>query len=187
MLPGVTEAMIMRRTESPLSAVLTTFPSLMLLVPFSVILFAFSCSSLRSFARSVAFISQLLDSTFAMVIRPKTMGRVMVGSGCARVVKVKKDSESKGVGSCDSLLRMMVKPINTGSWDSGGSIIVLRGPHLCFWRSFFRNAVKSASHLLAWYCLRYSLSPRMPVLFISSKTSFATMGFILPTSGITTS
>jgi hypothetical protein len=37
-----------------------------------------------------------------MVITPRRMGNVMVESGCTKEVSVRKDSESKGVGSTHS-------------------------------------------------------------------------------------
>jgi hypothetical protein len=67
--------------------------------------------------------TQFPDSTFAMVRKPSTTGSVIVGSGCIKEVNVKKLSESNGVGSTESLLRTIVNPTNTGSWDSGGMIM----------------------------------------------------------------
>lgn len=69
------------------------------------------------------------------------MGSVMVGSGCASVANVRKDSESNGVGSTESLARTMVEMTKIGSCDSGGAMIDGRGRHLCSTNSSFLRAV----------------------------------------------
>lgn len=54
-------------------------------------------------------------STFAKVMRPKTMGKVCVGSGYVSDVSVRNASESRTEGECEALLRIMVKPTKRGS------------------------------------------------------------------------
>lgn len=99
-------------------------------LPPSAIRFAFLSSICRARSRSAAFISQLLDSTLAMVRIPRIMGSVMVGSGWASVVSVRNDSESKGVGSSESLPRTIVEMTKNGNCESGGAMIDGRGRQL---------------------------------------------------------
>lgn len=76
---------------------------------------AVHCDTFRSRSNASALMKNREDSTFANVIRPRTMGSVSVGSECDREVRVRKDSESKTLGCCDNLEKTMEVPINKGS------------------------------------------------------------------------
>ena len=139
--PGVIAAMMMRTTESPRKVVLRTLPGCIFGFPPRRTRFFSSWFAFRTCSLSAAFRTQLPDSTFAMVRNPKITGRVMVGSGWAKVDNVKKLSESNGVGSTESLDKTTVKPTKRGSWVNGGIMIEGNGLHLYCLKSSFRRAV----------------------------------------------
>lgn len=59
------------------------------------------------------------------------MGRVAVGSGRAKELRVRNDSESSGVGRTERLEKKMVERMKRGSWVTAGTIIVGRGAQEC--------------------------------------------------------
>ncbi len=139
--PGVKAATTMRIIESPLNPVLMILRGWIRIFPPAAIRLASSTSDNRCCSRSAAFIIQLPDSTLAMVKKPSTIGKVIVGSGCAKLVKVKNDSESKGVGVWESWFSTIVNPTKKGSCDNGGMSMDGRGLHLYNLKSSFRLAV----------------------------------------------
>jgi hypothetical protein len=121
------DANIIRPTDKLLNTVLRIFLGSILGLPPSAIRFAFLASISRVCSRSAAFMTQLPDSTLAIVRMPRTIGSVNVGSGWANVVSVKNDSESNGVGSSESLPRAIVVMKKKGSCESGGTMMDGRG------------------------------------------------------------
>jgi hypothetical protein len=65
----------------------------------------------------------------------------MVGSGCDNDMSVRKDSESKGVGSADNRDKTTDMRTKSGSCDRAGDIIEGRGRQLCSSNNCFRRAV----------------------------------------------
>lgn len=135
------DAIIMRPTESSRNPVLIIACGLINFWPASTAFFIFSSSTSRALTRSAAVITQLLDSTLPIVRTPRMIGSVIVRSGCARVVRVQKDSESNGVGSMDIRPNAMVMTTKTGSWTSGGITIEGNGWHLYSLKSSLRLCV----------------------------------------------
>jgi len=131
----------MRPTDSTRRPVFINFLGSILGLPPSAIRFALCSSISRERSRSAAVITQLLDSTLAIVRTPRIMGSVSVGSGWAKVVSVRNDSESNGVGSSVSLPRTIVVMMKTGNCESGGAMIEGRGRQLCSLNNCFRRAV----------------------------------------------
>lgn len=84
--------------------------------------------------------NQLEDSTFASVRKPRTMGRVVVGSAWDRLLNVRKDSESNGVGDCERWPKTTEETKNKGSCVTTGTTDVSRGRQLCCLNRFFSLA-----------------------------------------------
>ena len=202
--PGVTDANIIRPTDRIRNPVFRSFLGSILGLPPSATRFAFFSSRWRKRSRSAAFMTQLLDSTFAMLRTPRIIGSVSVGSGCDNVVSVKSDSESNGVGSSESLPRVIVVITKNGNCESGGAMMDGRGRQLCSLNNCFLRAASYDRYLVLWKILdgcwrtisihrfawnswRYFFSPRIPACFISSKTCVETSRLRLCISGRTTS
>ena len=107
----------MRTTDKKRSVVLTIFWGCIMraLFPNSALFLSFISCICRVRSRSAAVMTQLLDSTLAIVSIPRRIGNVIVGSGWASVESVAKDSESKGVGSTDSRPKAIVVITKTGN------------------------------------------------------------------------
>jgi len=98
-LPGVNAATTIRIIESAPRLPLIIFPSEIVGLPPVAIRLASSAWIERRCSRSTAFMTQFPDSKFAIVRNPRMTGKAIVGSECAKLVKVRKLSEAKGVGS----------------------------------------------------------------------------------------
>lgn len=130
--------MKIRPTEAILKANLMNLPHSNLnsfaLTPFS------NLASATAFLCRFAFvINQLELSTFARVRQPRMIGSMLVRSTPDKLVNIRKDSNSKGVGGCERWPRTKEPPTKSGSCVITGRRYVLNGRQLCSLSSCLRR------------------------------------------------